>query len=179
MSGVAFPKGYRLEPLQRSHARRRFDCGQHDVNDWLRTKALQHQKKRLSATKALLDPQGEIAGFYTLATGQVDFGDLPAELVRKLPRRALPVAIVAWLGVSLAHQGQKLGALLFAQALRDCYEAGQTFAFVAVILDCIDDRAKSFYQRWDFAEIPGNPYRLYLSAQTLAALMESDAPRRR
>jgi len=48
---------------------------------------------------------------------------------------------------------------------------GQTFAFIAVILDCVDDRAKAFYQRWDFAELPGNPYRLFLSAKTLAAMM--------
>lgn len=171
MSVIPLPEGLRLEPLQRSHPRRRFDCGQADVNDWLRTKALQHQEKRLSATKVLIDGRNEIAGFYTLATGQVDFGDLPVELVRKLPRRALPVAIVAWLGLSRAHQGRKLGNRLFAQALRDCYEAGQAFAFVAVILDCIDERAKTFYQRWDFTELPGNPYRLFLSSHLLWAMM--------
>jgi len=171
VSGVAFPEGFWLESLQRSHPRRRFDCGQGQVNDWLRTKSLQHQEKRRSATKALLNLTGAIAGFYTLATGQVDFGDLPSELVRQLPRRALPVAELAWLGVSQSYQSQRLGDLLFAQALRDCFEAGQTFAFVAVILDCVNDRAKSFYERWDFAELPGNPYRLYLSAQTLAAMM--------
>ena len=171
MSGVAFPGGFSLEPLQRSFPRRQFDCGQREVNDWLYTKALQHQDKRLSATKVLLDQDGAIAGFYTLATGQVDFGDLPSELARMLPRRALPVAILAWLGVNVTQQGQKLGDLLLATALRDCYEAGQTFAFVAVILDCVDDRAKSFYQRWDFSELPGNPYRLFLSSQTLTAMM--------
>jgi hypothetical protein len=61
--------------------------------------------------------------------------------------------------------------LLLAQALRDCYEAGQTFAFIAVILDCVDDRAKAFYRRWDFAELPGSLYRLFLSSQTLSAMM--------
>lgn len=166
-----FPAGLSLESLRRSHPRSAFDCGQTEVNHWLRTKALQHQEKRLSATKVLLDQAGGIAGFYTLATGQVDFGDLPSELARKLPRRALPVAILAWLGVCQAHQGRKLGDRLLAQALRDCHEAGQTFAFVAVILDCVDDRAKEFYQRWDFAELPGNPYRLFLSSQTLAVMM--------
>lgn len=155
MSGVSFPTGFRLERLERAHPRRKFDCGQSGVNDWLRDKALQHKSKRLSATKVLLDNQNEIAGFYTLATGQVDFGDLPSDLVRKLTKRALPVAIVAWLGVSRHHQGCTLGDRLFAQALRDCHLAGQTFAFVAVILDCVDERAKSFYQRWDFRELPG------------------------
>ena len=172
MSGVAFPEHFSLEPLHRSHPRRQFDCGQNEVNDWLQTKALPQQDKRLSATKALLNREGAIAGFYTLATGQVDFGDLPAEFARTLPRRALPVAILAWLGVTVSHQGQKLGDLLLAQALRDCHEAGQTFAFVAIILDCIDDRSKSFYQRWDFSELPGNPYRLFLSSQTLSAMMK-------
>lgn len=171
MSRVVFPSGFAIESLQRSHPRSAFDCGQSDVNDWLRTNAFQNQEKRLSATRVLLNQEGEIAGFYTLATGQVDFGDLPPELARKLPRRALPVAILAWLGVSTVHQGQKLGGLLLAQALRDCHEAGQTFAFIAVILDCVDDRAKAFYKRWDFAELPGSPYRLFLSSQTLTAMM--------
>ena len=175
MSAVVLPQGFALEPLHRSHQRRLFDCGQSEVNDWLHTKALQHQDKRLSATKVLLTRDIAIAGFYTLATCQVDFGDLPSELARKLPRRALPVAILAWLGVSVTCQGQKLGDLLLAKALRDCYEAGQTFAFVAVILDCVDDRAKAFYRRWDFAELPGNPYRLFLSSQTLTAMMTSPA----
>lgn len=171
MSAVAFPPGFTLEPLERQHPRRAFNCGQITVNDWLRTKALQHQEKRLSSTKILLDGDRAIAGFYTLATGQVDFGDLPAELARQLPRRALPVAILAWLGVSAPHQGRNLGDLLLAQALRDCHEAGRTFAFIAVVLDCVDERAKGFYQRWDFAELPGSPYRLFLSAKTLAAMM--------
>ncbi len=39
------------------------------------------------------------------------------------------------------------------------------------ILDCVDDRSKAFYQRWDFAELPGSPYRLFLSSQTLTAMM--------
>lgn len=172
MNRVDFPEGFRLEPLKRLHPRQLFDCGVQEVNEWIRTRALQNQNKRLSATKVLLDTTDAIAGFYTRATGQVEFGDLPSDLVRQLPRRALPVAVLAWLGVDRARQGRKLGDLLLAQALRDCHSAGQTFAFVAVLLDCIDERSKSFYERWDFAEIPGNPFRLFLSAQTLAALMD-------
>jgi hypothetical protein len=36
--------------------------------------------------------------------------------------------------------------LLLAQALRECYEAGKTFAFIVVVLDCVSDAAKAFYQ---------------------------------
>lgn len=172
MSGVRLPQGFRLERLRRDHPRARFRCGQQAVETWLAKHALQQQEKHLSVTNVLLDETGLIASYHTLATGQVDFGDLPPEFTKHLPRRALPVAVLAWLAVATGRQGQSLGRLLLAQALRDCYEAGKTFAFVAVILDCLDDRAKAFYQHWDFAEIPGHPYRLFLSARQLQAMRE-------
>ncbi len=172
MSSVLFPEGFRLESLRRTHPRRLFRCGEDKVDGWLATSALQNQEKRLSVTRVLLDEATAIAGYYTLATGQVDFGDLPPEVAKHLPRRNLPVAVLAWLAVSIDHQGQGLGRLLLAQALRDCHEAGKTFAFIAVILDCINDAAKTFYRHWDFQELPGHPYRLFLSANQLEAMMQ-------
>jgi GNAT superfamily N-acetyltransferase len=171
VSGVQFPREYRLERLAKAHPRSAFTSGQAQVDEWLRAKALQNQQKRLSSTTVLLDSADAIAGYYTLATGQIDFGDLSADLAKKLPRRMLPVAVLAWLGVSARQQGQGLGRLLLAQALRDCHEAGRTFAFVAVILDCVDDDAKTFYQKFEFAELPGHSYRLFLSAAQLETMM--------
>jgi GNAT superfamily N-acetyltransferase len=174
VNGVRFHPGLRLEALRRDSPRRDFRCGEETVDDWLAAKALQHQEKHLSVTKVLRDETGAIAGYYTLATGQIYFGDLPADVSKRLPRRVLPVAVLAWLGISRAYQGRGLGSLLLAQALRDCYEAGKTFAFIAVILDCINDVAKSFYQQWDFEELPGHPYRLFLSVRRLTAMMEQE-----
>ena len=141
------------------------------MDQWLRTKAWQDQKKHLSVTEVLVGADDRIAGYYTLATGQVDFSDLPADVPKRRPRRSLPVAVLAWLGVSSGHQGRGVGRLLLAQALRDCYEAGDTFAFVAVVLDCLNDAAKAFYQKWDFQELPGHPYRLLVSYHQLEAMM--------
>jgi GNAT superfamily N-acetyltransferase len=179
VNGVRLPEGWRVERLRRNHPRRAFQCGEPAVDDWLATKALQSQDKHLSTTSVLSDVAGTLAGYYTLATGQVDFADLPAEIAKGLPRRTLPVAMLAWLGVSTTHQGQGLGRLLQALALRDCAEAGRTFAFVAVILDCVSDAAKAFYQQWDFVELPGHPRRLFITAKQLEALMAdplTDAP---
>jgi GNAT superfamily N-acetyltransferase len=172
VSAATFPEGYRLERLARHHPRKTFASGQDQVDNWLKSKALQNQEKHLSATKVLIAPTGTLAGYFTLATGEVDFGELPSAMAKKLPRRRLPVAVLAWLGVATDQQGKGLGRLLLAHALRDCHEAGQIFAFVAVIVDCVDDGAKVFYQRFDFAELPGHPYRLYLSAADLEAMMQ-------
>jgi GNAT superfamily N-acetyltransferase len=171
MNGVRLPAGFQLARLRREHPRRGFQCGDEKVDDWLATKALQHQEKHLSVTRVLLDREGRVAGYYTLATGQVDFSDLPLEVAKRLPRRVLPVAVLAWLGVDSSQQGHGLGRLLLAQALRGCWEAGKTFAFVAVVLDCTSDAAKKFYRHWDFEEIPGHPYRLFLGVKRLEAMM--------
>jgi GNAT superfamily N-acetyltransferase len=171
LSGVRLPDGYRFERLEARHPRKRFRSGEAAVDQWLATRALQNQTKHLSVTRVLIDEAGSIAGYYTLATGQVDFADLPAEVTGQLPRRLLPVAVLAWLGVDEGRQGMGLGRLFVAQALCDCFEAGKTFPFVAVILDCLNDTVKAFYRQWDFAELPGHPYRLYLSAARLEAMM--------
>lgn len=141
------------------------------VDDWLHAKALQHQTKQLSVTKVLISEAGAVAGYYSLATGQVDFQDLPSEISKSLPRRLLPVAVLAWFGIDHRYQRKGLGQKLLAQALRDCYEAGRTFAFIAVILDCIDEAAKNFYLRYDFRELPGHPFKLYLSSRQLDQMM--------
>jgi ribosomal protein S18 acetylase RimI-like enzyme len=167
------PPGYRLENLRREHPRKQFRCGEERVDHWIATKSWQSQSKHLSATRVLLGPAGDIAGFYTLATGQIDFGDLPKDEARHLPRRQLPVVVLAWLGVDRKHQGLGLGDRLLVNALVDCFEAGKTFPFIAVILDCVSDAAKAFYRRWDFGEMPGHPYRLYLTAERLAVLCEA------
>lgn len=171
MKDIRLQPGTELAPLASRHPRKSFHSGQTQVDDWLQTKALQQQEKHLSVTKVLVGSAGEILAYYTIAPGQVDCADFPAEFTRRLPRRPLPVAILAWLGVSSRYHGQGLGTRILAYALRHCYEAEKAFPFVAVVIDCVDDTAKLFFQKFDFLEIPGNPYRLYLSVAQLQALL--------
>jgi GNAT superfamily N-acetyltransferase len=133
---------------------------------------LQSQDKRLSSSRVLVHLESAaIAGYYTLAIGQVSFAELPPNLAKRLPKRDLPVAILAWLGVDERFQGRGLGERILALALRDCWTARRTFPFVAVVLDCLDDATLGFYQRWDFREIPGHPFRMFVSAAELEALV--------
>jgi len=168
---VRFPAGFRIENLEKHHRRGSFRSGKAKVDDWIATKALQHQRKRLSVTRVLVDDDQYLIGFYTIATAQVDVSDLPVQIGKRLPNRGVPVALLAWLGIDISCQGKGHGQRLLTQALCDCHEAGKTFAFVGVVIDCLDDQAKAFYQSFDFEELPGNPYRLLISAKLLAKLV--------
>ncbi len=170
MSGPRFPEGWSIEVLDKSHQRAKFQSGNGEVDDWLKKSALQSQKKHLTTSKVLLDEDRKIAGYYSLAFSQIDFSDLPLDLAKKLPRRQLPVSVLAWLGVGRSFQGRGIGGRLLATALVDCYEASHTFAFIAVILDCVDEQAKRFYRQFDFEQLPGYPMRLYLPFKSLEDL---------
>ncbi|MGB7343842.1 MAG: GNAT family N-acetyltransferase [Pirellulaceae bacterium] len=120
----------------------------------------------------MLDCENQLVGYYTLATSQVDFSDLPNDVAKSLPQRQLPVAVLAWLGIASSFQGRGIGTRLLATALKDCYDASETFSFIAVILDCVDEPSKAFYQQFDFAELPGYPMRLHLPFKLLERLVQ-------
>jgi GNAT superfamily N-acetyltransferase len=168
---VRFPKAFTLEQLQKSHKRTGFCSGEASVDQWLQSKARQAQKKRLSTTRVLVYESRTVAGYYTLAMGQVNFDELPHAYAKTLPKTLLPIITLAWLGVDQRYQGQGLGGRLLSQALCDCHASGQIMAFVAVILDCLGPTAKAFYQNYDFQELPGHPMKLMLPWSLLDAMM--------
>jgi GNAT superfamily N-acetyltransferase len=141
------------------------------VDEWLKKRARQVQEKQLSVTRVLLREPNIIAGYYTLAMGQVNFDELPYEMVRKLPRTLLPTITLAWLGVDKHYQGKGFGERILAQALADCYHTGQIMPFVAVLLACATLSARTFYQRYDFEELPGHPMKLMLPWKLLNRMM--------
>lgn len=171
MTLVRWPEGFFIEQLDKHHKRSEFRSGVTDVDDWLKKRARQAQDKRLSVTRVLVEAPGTIAGYYSLAMGQVSFDELPHSMARKLPSTLLPIITLAWLGLAMPYQGRGLGKRLLAQALSDCHSTGQMMPFVAVLLDCATEHAKAFYQRFDFQELPGHPMTLMLPWKLLDAMM--------
>ncbi len=47
------------------------------------------------------------------------------------------------------------------------FQASRSMAVYAVIVDAIDDRARTFYERYGFQAFPGTTNRLFLPFETL------------
>lgn len=169
---VRFPEGWRVEPLAARHDRAAFASGRAEVDDWLHRRARQAQEKHLSSTHLLLDDRGTIAGYYTLAVGAVDFSDLPPAETHRLPKRALPVITIAWLGLRADLHRRGLGERLLAEALAHCHRVMREIECTAVLIDALDGATRAFYERYDFRPLPGYPLKLFLSAGLLEAMMK-------
>ncbi len=145
---------WRIEPLSKDHDRASFACGKAALDDFLRTRVTQYEKRRLGKTYvAVPSDQKRVIGYYTLAAGSVAFVQMPPDASRKLPKHPVPVVLLARLAVDAAAQGKRVGEALLLDALQRSLEVSSHLGIHAVEVDAIDDDAASFYRKYGFAPL--------------------------
>lgn len=150
----------RVEPLAPSHDRSDFESGVEPLDRYFRTQAGQDARKNMAAPFVLVLPDRTIAGYYTLSSTSVQFAELPAQTVRKLPRYPLvPATLLGRLAVDRRQQGKGYGRFLMADALHRAVRS--EIASFAVIVDAKDENARRFYERESFLPLPDQPMKLF------------------
>lgn len=166
---------WRIEPLTRNHDRDAFDCGVAPLDDYLKKYARQNADLEYGRTFVLLKEAGaRVYGYYTLSAGAVAREHLPPEELRRLPKYPAPVAHLGRLAVDQELQGQGLGGLLLADALRRACRASKDLALYAVDALAKDERAKAFYLAHGFHELLDDPLHVYLSMKTIGKLFSGE-----
>jgi GNAT superfamily N-acetyltransferase len=160
-----------IEPLAKSHERDGFSCGKPPLDDFIRTRVSQFEKRRLGRTfVAVLTGSRTVLGYYTLAAGTVSFGHLPTDVGRKLPKHPVPVVLLARLAVDLSSRGRRLGEGLLLDALQRSLDLSTELGVYAVEVDAIDDSA-AFYLKYGFVPLVDNPLHLYLHMTTIEKVL--------
>jgi GNAT superfamily N-acetyltransferase len=162
--------GLRIEKLRRDHAVDGFDCGQAALNRFLERHALQSQQAGAAMTYLALRDD-DVVGFYSLAVGQIDYGEAPDRLIKGLARHPVPIMLLARLAVASRFQGMKLGAGLLKDAMRRTLQASEIAGIGALVVHAKDDQARSFYQRFDFIASPTDAYHLMVLMKDVRALV--------
>jgi len=96
--------------------------------------------------------------------------NLPERHQKRFLQHPLPVARLARLAVDSRHQGQGLGELLLADALRRCLRLSDEIGMIGVIVDAKNKRAREWYQRYEFDGLPDSPLTLWLPMAALRRL---------
>ncbi len=103
-----------FEHLNKNHNKQAFDCGNDDINHYLKTMANQHAKNSIAKTHVLTENQRDILGFYTLVNITLDNSDLA---IKGYPRQ-IGAILISRIGVAMAHQGKGISKLLLSHALK-------------------------------------------------------------
>ena len=163
----------KIEPLGSHHDRESFDCGQPDLEGYLKRIARQHADKGVSRTFVLVDDAepDTVLGFMTLALCEIMPAALPPKLATKYAHRVYGVKL-ARLAISRARQRQGLGALMVLHAM-DCARVVADHAgIVGFFGDAKDSQAQAYYLRYGFIPLIDDPLRLFLPLATLNRALE-------
>ena len=152
-----------IEPLAKRHDRTGFSSGIAQLDQYLARLAGQDTRRRIARVfVCTTGGSDKVLGFYTLSALSVDLKSLPDRLSRRLPRHPIPCALIGRLAVDRSRQGQGLGRMLLADAIKRTVAVGDTVAIYAVIVDAENERAKAFYEKFGFVPLTSNPMRLIL-----------------
>lgn len=158
----------RIELLSRRHNREGFDCGNPELNDYLRHTARQHTDKGLSRTEVLADDKTptEILGYVTVSLAEIITDTLPPRYAKKYPAQAHGVKL-ARLAVAQSRQREGLGALMMIHAMRRALQVADSAGIVGLFVDAKDEAASRYYRRFGFLPLPDDPHKLFLPLATL------------
>ncbi|RLI57083.1 MAG: GNAT family N-acetyltransferase [Candidatus Thorarchaeota archaeon] len=158
----------RIEILTRSHNRQGFDCGNADLNRYLRDTARQHSEKGISRTFVLVDEENssEILGFFTLASREILVEKLPEKYAKKYPSRA-PAVKLGRLAVAKHMQKRGLGTHMMINAMDRVLKVCEHLGLIGFFVDAKNDEAVLFYHQFGFIPLPDNPLELFLPLATI------------
>ncbi|SRR5216684_3632486 len=162
-----------IETLADHHNRTDFSCRNTSLDRYLKEQAGQ-DLRRACATPFVLTPKGgdtSILGYYTLSSYGIDVGELPADIVKRLPRYPLiPATLLGRLAVDQRRQGQGIGEFLLMDGLHRTLVQSLEIAAAAVVVDAIDAHAAKFYQHFGFVPFLSIAGRLFLPMKAVAGL---------
>jgi predicted GNAT family N-acyltransferase len=171
--------GSKFIPLDKSlHDRVTFECGEKELNLFLKTKAAKHMKARISntlvmASDTLLENKKHpISSFYTVTPSSIERKTLPTNQAKKLPHYPVPVFLIAQLAVDNKYHGQKLGQITLIKALEFLWEINQQMPAYAVVVDCLNEVVEEFYAKFGFEvlDMVNGKVRMYIPMKVVGEL---------
>ncbi|MGD0870989.1 MAG: GNAT family N-acetyltransferase [Bryobacteraceae bacterium] len=160
----------RVEKLRRDHTIEGFDCGREELNRYLSRYAWQNQQAGASQTYVGIAGDA-IAGFYTLAVGQVTHEEVPERLTKGLAKRPIPIMLLARLAVDRRWHGQGVGKALLRDAIERTLQAADIAGIRALAAHAKDEEARCFYEHFDFVPSPTDLLHLFVLLKDVRRMM--------
>jgi predicted GNAT family N-acyltransferase len=147
----------RIVLLGEEHDRGSFTCGVESLDCYLKTQAGQDVRRKANAVFVMseVDEPTHVLGYYTLCAMAISQGEVPEAARKHVPRYPLVSAtLIGRLAVAKGRQGQRLGAVLLADALQRAFDSAGTVGSSMVVVDALDESAAGFSAAHGFVRLP-------------------------
>ncbi len=162
------------EPIAKKHHRQDFDCGQSDLNAFLRNYARQsHERGAAKTFLAIDDGDGEtVYGYYSLSPACVEYARTPEVLRRGLGRYEIGAYRLSRLAARMDLHGQGLGGQLLLAAGRRCLRVAQEVGGTVMLIDAKNESVATWYASYGALPLLDAPLTLLLPLHLVAAAIK-------
>ena len=161
--------GYSLVSIKEIKSKstlKKFDCDTEVLNSFLSEYALKNDELGIGRTFVALDDNNQIAGYFTLATAQVAYNEIPEDFKSKLPKYPIPALRITRLAVSKDLQGKGVGRWLLAQAFIKIIHVADVTGLYFIIVDA-KESSKRFYEHYGFQKFMDEELSYFILVDTV------------
>lgn len=144
-----------------------FDCGEPELDEWLKRYAATNEKRDNTRTFLLLDEKEvRVAGYAATVTYRFEPEDATAAFGKE-SRYPVPAVLIARLAVDRHYQGTGVGRLLLLDTLGRLERASHDIGFEVVVVDALHESAACFYLKHGFRRTHDDPLKLFMTTKNL------------
>jgi hypothetical protein len=171
---VTLPRWHE-EPIQKSHRRQEFDCGDEEMNLFLRRYARQSHELHATKTICAIDDEdpGRVLGFYTVIPASIGTKDIPPTLTKGLGHHDVGGYKLARIATDIGVAGQGLGGQLLSAAALRCLRASHEIGGHLLFIDAKNDRAARWYAAYGAVPLANHPLTLVIKLEDFASGLQT------
>ncbi len=128
-----------------------------------------HKSTERSYNHLLGPSKNRVVGYYSLTAGSVNREDAAPRVAKGASNQPIGVVLLARLAVHESEKGRGLGRALLKDALVRSASAAEIIAVKAVLVHALNEEARQFYMRFEFAPSPVHPLHLMLLMKDIRA----------
>ncbi|MDZ5646061.1 GNAT family N-acetyltransferase [Nitrospirillum sp. BR 11828] len=164
---------WREEAIAKHHDRKRFDCGQADLNDFLRLHARQNHERGAAKTFLAVDVSDGVTvfGYYSLSPASIEYARVPDVVRRGLGRYDVGGYRLGRLAVSRNCQGRGMGGQLLLAAAHRCLRVAQETGGTVLLIDAKNHTVAEWYASYGAVPLLDAPLSLVLPLETMAQVL--------
>jgi len=157
-------------PINKDYNLEIFDCGDAELNKWLKEKAILNEGEA-SRTYVIATDDKVVIAYYSLAYGSISRELAISKVKRNMPD-PIPAMLVGRLAVDTKWHGTGLGRGMVRDAVIRTLEASKVAGLKALFVHAISPEAKAFYSKCGFYPSPINSMTLMITVkEALTALL--------
>ena len=123
-------------------------------------------KISVTTTFVALDNQEKIVGYFTLATAQVAYQEIPDDYRGKLPKYPIPALRIARLAIDKELQGKGIGRWLLAQAFIKIVQVADVTGIYFIVV-AAKETSKAFYEHYGFIKFNDKELTYFILVDTV------------